>query len=112
MGVKFALPPSTADSPTHVDGMELFRVPIESEPGTQGLRLRARYWDGATELGERLVDLYESKIVKYGGTPSNWAALKALAGNPSDFDDVAEALKDATWGADILWACWYGMIGE
>jgi hypothetical protein len=111
MGVKFALPPSTASMPTHVEGVELFKVPRSGGEGFDGIDLRVRFWDGATELGARIVSLYAGRIVAFGGTVPDWDAIKAFADNPSDYDDVTEALKDNTWGVDLLWAGWYGTIG-
>jgi hypothetical protein len=112
MGVKYALSASTADMPTDVEGLEMFRVPKDPAQGFKGIQLRVRWWDGLTDLGTRLINLYEELVIEYGGAPANWAALKALAGNPSDFDDVTNALNVSSWGADILWAHWYGQIGR
>lgn len=112
MGTKYALPGITEDSPTHVEGVRLWLRPTELTGDPCHVNLIVIYWDGATELARRLVEVWEGKVLANGGTHEEWETVRACADNPSDIDDVVENMTETTWGKSILWGCWRGIQGQ
>jgi hypothetical protein len=112
MGTKYALPTSTAEMPTHVEGLVHASVPRLPDLTVKEIPIIMRYWDGTTELDTLLVRLHKDKVINNGGTEANWNTLVGLAANPTDTDDVVEELINTAWGQKILWGVWYSAIGQ
>ena len=114
MGTKYAMPASTADMPTLVEGLKVWSEPDDGDldgPITH-VFVAVLYWDGAAALESHLIDLYCEKVTSNGGTTGNWDSLVALAANPSDLDDVVQEMKNTGWGGRVQWGNWYSIIGQ
>ena len=113
MGTKYEMPSHAfEDEPTHVEGLRLWTTYCEKTSHVKTVCITVEYWDGAESLGKRLIQLYKCRILDNGGAESDWSSIVALAANPSDIDDVIEAMTESGWGAKVLWGCWRGIQGQ
>ena len=114
MGTLYAFTPPAEACPAAIEGEH---VEIEKNIETDEISLniillfRESMTPGSAILGRREVDLRESVVLKYGGTPSQWAAILALTSNPSNLDDIVEAMSVDVWGCAYLLALWHGIMG-
>lgn len=111
MGTKHALPPSTADMPTHVEGLVCGTNPDRTLTVVEKVYVGVRYWDGATDVGEFLLGVTHGALKARGGSDEQWTALVAMASN-NEPDDLIETMCDESWGHALLWARWYRHLGE
>ena len=111
MGVKYELSASTAEMPTHVEGLGMASVPELPSLNIKEMFVIIKYWDDAVELKAFLLRVDKDKIVSQGGTVADWDALVVLGANPRDYDDVVMELTDTAWGQKILWGGWYSILG-
>ena len=81
---------------------------IRAEEGTDDtIMVRMAYWTNTTFRALTRIRITKAKVIRAGGSESDWDALDLLATNSSDCDDVVELLAGSTWGTELLWGSWH-----
>lgn len=114
MGTVYELPSITETTPGGIEGVHV-STSRKLGTGAKSLTLTVNYRltsDPESEiLKERYIHVDLATVLKYGGTPGQWEAVRDASADPSDVDDLIEEMCLREWGLALLWACWHGVIG-
>jgi hypothetical protein len=112
MGTQYSMPSMSLSTPTSVEGVR-HAVDFRAE-GDNGrvILLLLNFRLGTTLLAAMKTRINRDKVLRFGGTQSNWDTILGLAeGNSSDTDDVIEEMLNTSWGAEAMWRAWFAYLG-
>jgi hypothetical protein len=105
------MPVTALSVPTSIEG-ERHAVDFRAADDTDRvILLKLNFWLGTSLLATMKTRINLGKVLRFGGTQSNWDTILGLAeGNSSDTDDVVEEMLNTSWGSEAVWRAWYATL--